>query len=460
MGKYEALAKEIVQQIGGKENISSLTHCVTRLRFHLKDESRANDGNVKAIKGVVSLVKSSGQYQVVIGNHVPEVYEEVCKVANLSSQNTSVDHHGKQGVWATLINYISGIFGPCLAVLCASGMVKGFLSLFVFLGLMNEAQGMYQIINGIGDALFYFFPVLLGFSSASKFGMSPYLGAVIGAAFVYPDLQGVDLSVLGMTINVTYTSTVLPIIFTNILAAWLYKKFNKVIPDVVKTFLVPMLVMFIAVPIGFCVIGVAANWITQVITDLIMAVYGFSPLVAGLFLGTLWQILVIFGVHNGLVAIAIAGLMTTGSTPIFSTITATTLAQGAVVFAIWMKTKDKDLKAIALPAWISCIFGVSEPAIYGITLSRMKYFIISLIGAGLAGAWVGFTGVLTKVMGGLGIFALPSLLAQSTSDFINVCISILIAIVFSFTLTWIMYDENKPSKEVSKTSLKQKKLKA
>ncbi len=449
MGKYKDLANDIIKNVGGKENINGLTHCVTRLRFDLSDESKANTEVLKNMPGVVTVMKSAGQYQVVIGNHVPDVYADVCAEAGLTGDNAgAAGPKKKMSAWDATIDFITGVFGPILSILCAGGMIKGFLALFLFLGWMNADMGLYQVLYACGDALFYFFPVLLGFSCFKKLGGKPYLGALIGAAMMYPTIQGVDLNFFGMALNVSYTSTVLPIIFTSLLGVWLEKQLDKLIPDVVKSFLTPMIVMVIAVPLGYCFIGVVANTLSALISSGISAVYNFSPILAGILLGGFWQVLVIFGIHQGLVAVAISSIATVGSTPIFALIITVSFAQTAVVFAIWLKTKDKQLKEIALPAWISGIFGVTEPAIYGITLPRMKYFIISCIGGALSGAYIGAAGVVTKIMGGLGIFGFPSYYGQSIYDGNQIVIASVIGMVFSFVVTYFMYKDDKQEEEI------------
>lgn len=450
MGKYEKLAKDIVANVGGKENINGLTHCVTRLRFKLKDESKAKDDVIKKMDGVVTLIKSAGQYQVVIGNHVPDVFADVCKVAGLSGNETSNSSGGtKQGIGATIIDFISGVMMPVLGMMTACGMLKGLLALAVFFGWMNESQGIYTLLSGVGDSIFYFFPIVLGYTSANKLGMNPFLGLCVGAALMYPSYQNIDLQIFGMTLNVGYASSVLPVILTNILAAYLYKLLNKVIPDVIKTFVVPMIVIIISVPVGFMVIGPVANTISGWIAGIITGVYGVSPIIAGLLLGGLWQVLVIFGVHMALVAIAIMQLVSGQPTPILALCYGATFAQTATVLAIWMKTKDKKLKALALPSWISGIFGVTEPAIYGITLPRIKQFVITCIGGALAGAYLGLTNTLVNQMAGLGVFGLPGFISKdgSAKSLINAVIAIVIAMGFSFIASFLTFKDDEVVEE-------------
>lgn len=456
MRKYEELAANIIKNVGGKENINGLTHCVTRLRFQLKDESKANDSAIKNMDGVVTLMKSAGQYQVVIGNHVPDVFEEVCLQAGISGGESG--EKKKMGVGATIIDFISSVIMPTLGVMIACGMIKGVLAIATFAHWMDPAGGMYAILNGVGDAIFMFFPVALGYTTAKKLKIDPFVGLTIGASLMYPSLQNVDLNVFGKVINVSYQSTVLPVILTTMLAAWIYKKLMKVIPDVVKTFVVPMITLLVSVPLGFIAIGPVANMLSNGIVGIVMAIYDFSPILAGLLMGGTWQILVIFGIHMGLVTVAILQLVQGQPTPIFTLNGGASYAQTAVVFAIWLKTKNKKLKNIALPAWISGIFGVTEPAIYGVTLPRMKFFVISCIASALSGAYCGASGLLMHQMAGMGIFGIPGLIGGDMSvgqTMMHFGISLVIAMGISFVATYILYkDEDETEEPEEKPEIK------
>lgn len=458
MGKYEKLVNNIIKNVGGKENVNTLTHCITRLRFQLKDEKKANDEVLKKMDGVITVMHGGGQYQVVIGNHVTDVYDEACKQLGFQSGNVNADEVAtKKGVGAFLIDFISSIMGPCINVLCASGMIKGILSIFTFFGLLSQDSGIYQIFNACGDALFYFFPILLGYTTAKKLKIEPFVGLLIGAGLIYPTIQSVDLQVLGFTINVNYTSTILPVIFTVVFASFIYKPLIKVIPDVIKSFFVPMIVLIISMPIGFMIIGPVMNEVSNFIGDMITMGYNFSPAFAGLLIGFLYQIMVIFGVHAALGAVAFIQIAA-GEPSFLGFMAGTTFTQTAVVFAIWLKTKDKKLKNIALPAIISGIFGVTEPAIYGITLPRIKFFIISCIGAGLTGAYLGLTDTLLWQLTGLGIFTIPGFIGGTVAVnkiLLNVIIALGIGIVFSFIATYVLYkDDVEEEKEDIKPSNK------
>lgn len=445
MSKYEKLVNDIIKNVGGKENVNSLTHCITRLRFQLKDESIAKDEVLKKMDGVITVMHGGGQYQVVIGNHVTEVYDEACKQLGIKSGSVS-EEPTKKGVGAFLIDFISSVMGPCINVLCASGMIKGFLSIFTFFGWMSQASGIYQILNACGDALFYFFPILLGYTTAKKLKIEPFVGLLIGAGLIYPTIQNVDLEVFGLTLNVNYTSSILPVIFTVVFASFIYKPLNKMIPDVIKSFFVPMIVLIVSMPIGFMLIGPVMTEVSNFIGNMITLGYNFSPAFAGLLIGSLYQVMVIFGVHAALGAVAFIQLAA-GEPTFLGFMAGTTFTQTAVVFAIWLKTKDKKLKSVALPAIISGIFGVTEPAIYGVTLPRIKFFIISCIGAGLTGAYLGLTDTLLWQLTGLGIFTIPGFIGGTVAIgkiLLNVIIALAIGIAFSFVTTYILYkDESK-----------------
>ena len=436
--KYEALAKDIVKKVGGKENIISLTHCITRLRFQLKDTGKADTEYLKNKDGIVTVMESGGQYQVVIGNHVPDVYEAVRKEANLGDGSSSSEGNKDTSLFNRFIDLISGIFQPILGVLAAAGMIKGFATLFMTLGWVKEESGTYQIMFAIGDALFYFFPIFLGFTAAKKFGGNQFIGMALGAALVYPALvdamaagnesatmlfsgtffeSETAMTFLGIpVISMTYTTSVIPIVFAAFFASKLEKYLKKIIPDVVKTFLVPFFTLLIIVPLTFIVIGPISTWGANLIGAGVLGVYGFSPLVAGLLLGAFWQVFVIFGLHWGLVAIAINNISTSGYDVIIPIIFAASFAQTGIVLGMFFRTKNQQLKSLSIPAFISGLFGVTEPAIYGITLPRKKPFIYSCIVAGITGGMLGFAGTKMYFMGGLGVFGYTTFIGENGLD--------------------------------------------
>ncbi|WP_054743613.1 beta-glucoside-specific PTS transporter subunit IIABC [Cellulosilyticum ruminicola] len=453
--KYEQLAQEIVKNVGGKENINSLTHCITRLRFKLKDESKANTDVLKKMNGVVTVVKSGGQYQVVIGNHVPEVYADVVKVAGLGADVQRDEQEEKMKPFDKFIDIISGVFQPTLGVLCATGMIKGLNAILIALGLLVDTDSTYIILNAIGDCLFNFFPVFLGFTAAKKFKMNQFTAMTIGAAMVYPaitGLAGTTVDFCGIPVVMpmsSYQSTVVPIILAVYIASKVEKFFKKVVPDVVKTFIVPFATLLVSVPVTFMAIGPVATWASNLLGAATLAVYNFSPVLAGLVIGGFWQVFVMFGLHWGLVPLAMNNLSVLGYDPLLATSVPVCFAQTGVVMAILLKTKDQKLKSLSIPAVISGFFGVTEPAIYGITLPRKKPFTLSCIAGAVAGAIVGFFGSKGYTMGGLGVFAIPAYINPAGIDkgFYGMILSMVVGLVLGFALAFF----NKVDEEVEET---------
>jgi len=457
--KYEQLAKDILSNVGGKENVSSVVHCITRLRFKLKDESKANTEVLKNMDDVVTVMKSGGQYQVVIGNHVPDVYKAVVAEGGFQGQSPVEEkEEGPKGsLLSRFIDIVSSIFTPVLGVLAASGMIKGFNALFVALGWLTNTSGTYQILNATGDALFYFLPIFLGYTAIKKFGGTPFIGMAIGSALVYPTLSGLTageplytvfagtifespifITFLGIpVILMSYSSSVIPIILATYFAAKVEKWLKSVIPDVIKLFVVPLLTLLIVVPVTFLLIGPVATWASNLLGQGTLFLYNLSPVIAGIILGGLWQVIVIFGLHWGLVPIAINNVATMGFDTILALVFAASFAQIGAVLAIMVKTKNQKLKTLSIPAFISGIFGVTEPAIYGVTLPLKKPFIISCIGGGIGGAIIGLTNVKGYIIGGLGIFGIPSYISPDGlgMDLWGALIAIVVGFVAAFILT-------------------------
>lgn len=472
MGKYELLAKEIVKQIGGEDNVISLTHCITRLRFRLKDEKKANDDVLKGMDGIVTVMKSGGQYQVVIGNHVPVVYEEVMKLLPLEEQST--EEAVEQGnVFNRMIDILSGIFQPILGIMAACGMIKGLNALFVALGFYTNTCGGHRMLDAIGDGLFFFLPIFLEYTAAKKFGLKPMLGLVIGAILCYPSLQTGMFSVEGdplytlfagsmfeskiyldffgiPIIGMDYTSTVIPVIFIVYFASKCERFFNRLIPDLVKFFFVPMLTLLVVIPVGFIIIGPIVSFSSTIISERVMAVRNVSPMLAGAIVGLIWQILVIFGLHWGFIPVYINNIMTYGYDNVMMPFFACTFATSAVVLAIFFKTKDKKLKEMALPNFVSGIFGVTEPAIYSILLPLKKPFIISCIAGGIGGGFYGAFNFRKFMMGGMGIFEFPAMIEPDggMGNLMVAFAGVGITMVIAFVATLLLY-QDKEKKEVT-----------
>lgn len=474
MGKYHDLAEKIVENVGGKENINSLTHCITRLRFKLKDESKANDDVLKNMDGVVTIMHSAGQYQVVIGNHVGQVYEDVVDMTGLGGESSEPEEVSGN-LFNRLIDVISGIFQPFLGALSAGGMIKGLNALLVAAGVLTDQSGTYIVLNAIGDAIFQFLPIAVAVAAAKKFKVNQYVGLVIGGALCYPAIQLSAIAVEGakplytlfagslfespvyMTfmglpfVANNYTSSVIPSILIVWLASKLQRPLRKIIPEVIQNFFVPFFLLLIALPIGFLVIGPVITILTNMLATGFDSLLAFSPILFGLIVGFFWQVLVMFGLHWSLIPIAILQLGTMGYATALTGMFGASFAQTAAVAAMYFRLKDPKEKALVLPAVVSGICGVTEPAIYGLSLPKKKPFIYSMIGGAVSGAFMTAMGVRSYVMGGLGVFGIPSYINQQTGDSsgaIYSVIAIVIASVIGFVLTFFFWKDDTVVAEV------------
>ncbi|WP_086349881.1 beta-glucoside-specific PTS transporter subunit IIABC [Candidatus Enterococcus clewellii] len=416
MGKYDELAQNIVREVGGKDNINSLTNCITRLRFKLKDDNKANTEVLKNMDGVVTVMQAGGQYQVVIGNHVPDVRKAVDEVIGVLEP---VANDGPKGnLFDRFVDMISGIFQPILAPLSAAGMLKGVNAVLAFaLGASYSAGPTYAVFNAMGDGLFLFLPIFIGYTAMKKFGGSPFLGMMIASSLVYTGFidgsataafaESGGLNFFGIPFSIPaagYGSTVMPIIASTAFAALLEKQLRKIIPDVVKLFLVPFFAALITVPLTFLVIGPIMNVVSDALGNGLIALQGFSPILFGAILGFSWQILVMFGMHWAIIPFAIIALSQGQPTQLLIASGGVSFAQTGAVLAVMLKTKNAKLKELSIPAFISGIFGVTEPAIYGITLPKKKPFWASCVIGGITGAISMGLGITAYQMGGLGIF--------------------------------------------------------
>lgn len=472
--KYDGLAKVIIQNVGGKGNILSVEHCFTRLRFRLKDVEKANQEILRNTEGVVNVLISGGQFQIVIGTHVPDVYEVVLKAAHLN-QNQADDGEGqKKG----LVDTISGVFMPAIGLLCACGIAKGLLVLLTTLGVLSSESGTYQILYAIGDCIFYFFPVILGYTAAKKFRCNEVIGIAIGCTLIYPTIisvmSGEPIStlfagtVLESQIFMTflkipvilnnYSSTVIPVILAVWFASKIERKLKEHCPAVVKSFMVPLLTLVITVPVTFLVIGPVATWISNIIGQITVMLFNLSPIIFGLFVGAFWQVFVIFGVHQGMIPIVLNNLATLGYDVIFAATVAGCFTQVAVLAAIILKTKNKNLRTTSLSALFSGIFGITEPAIYGVTLPLKMPFVISCIASGIGGAIAVAGGTRYFNMGGQGIFCFMCYINPdgSSRSLVWSLIAVGIAMVISFAAMMVLYKdkEDKQGKtEVTETAI-------
>lgn len=471
MSRYDGLARIIMQNVGGKSNVAGLTHCVTRLRFRLKDESLAQTDVLEQTDGIIKVIQSGGQYQVVIGQQVGDVFDSVIKVGHLESivgpDAAPSEEEDTKGILGKFVAVITSVFTPILGMLCACGMLKGLCAAAVQFGILSRTGGAYLFWYNAGDTLFYFLPVLIAYTSAKKFKLNDITGLMIGLTLCLPALvaiSGMDVagSIFGADYQVTffgipvilpksgnYTQSVVPSIVAVWAAAKIEHKLKEKLPDVVKSFMTPLIVLAIIIPAIFLVIGPVTMYLASGLGTIVSAVFDIAPWLEGILLGALWPVMVMFGLHWGISPIRYNNFSLLGYDAIVSPHFPAQFVTAATVLALAIKAKDKRTKGLCSSAAISGFFGVTEPAIYGITLPRKTPFIISCIGSGIAGAIVGFF-KLPQYSGGIGIFALTTFINPETGDMFGlywVVIAILIGCVFSFAVTLLFYKEPDPDKK-------------
>lgn len=419
---YEELAKTIVELVGGEENISSVTHCVTRLRFMLKDESKAQTDKINKTEGVISVIKSAGQYQVVIGNHVGDVYDAIGTATNVKlAGEVDADDEGdapKGSVINILLDTISGVFMPILGAFTAVGLIKALCVMCTSFGWLAADSTTYQILYAIGDGVFYFLPLFLGFTAAKKFKCDAFVGMAVGAALCYPTFTtlraaGTPVSFFGLPVTlVTYTSSVIPVIVAVYFQSWVEKGLKRVIPELVKPIFVPFLTLLIAVPVTLLVIGPVITSVSTWLANGLVWVLSVFPLVAGFIIGAIWPVIIIFGMHWGFIPIIISNIAVLGADPILPIVQGVNFSMGAAALAVFVKTKSVRLKDVAGPASISALIGgVTEPAIYGVLLKYKRPFVIAALSSGICGAISASFGMTQGVFMTTSLITVPAIWA-------------------------------------------------
>lgn len=450
---FDSLAEVIVSNVGGEENIQSLVHCATRLRFKLKDAEKANREVLRKTEGVVSLVESGGQFQIVIGNTVSDVYKAIMKKTNIHSDGTKSQANEK--LIDRAIDLVSSIFTPILPALIGGGMIKGLLMIATQLGLSPET-GAYMVLNAAADSVFYFMPVLLAYTSAKKFDANRFIAAVIGGSLLYPTLvqafnDGASLDFFGIPLVLArYTSSVLPIIFAIYFLSKVEYVCNKYIHPVVKNVLTPMICILIVVPATYLIIGPVTTTLSGGIGNAYEFLYNLSPIVCGIILGAVWQLLVVFGLHWGIVPIGFNNLALYGRNTINAMAGPSNFAQAGAAFGVFLKAKDTKIRQMALSASITAIFSITEPSIYGVNLRFKKPFYIALIAGGIAGGIAGYGNSAALASGPVGILSIPVFMGEG---FVAFLIALLVAFLVAAVGTFLFgYNAAEMEKNLSDNS--------
>lgn len=444
------LAKEVLESVGGKDNVSSLVHCATRLRFKLKDMSKASIEKAKKVKGVITALESGGQLQVVIGNTVPEVFKEVSKLGNFEA---SADEKSTGNIMNKFIDLITGIFTPILGVMCGAGLLKGLLAVLLASGILTDKMSTYIIMNAMGDALFQFLPIVLGYTAGKKFGGNPFITMTIGAVLVYPSIGAMynlmgdnTTTFMGIPFQmVSYGSSVIPTIFAAFVSCKIEHFFNKSLPSAVKNFLTPFLCILIVAPLTLMLIGPIATVISTSLSSGYLFIYKLNPIIASAFIGAFWQVLVIFGLHWGFVPIIINNVTTGAKMDTFGPAAQIgAMSQTGAAFGLMLRIKDKEEKSMIASTIAAGIFGITEPIVYGVTLPRKRAFVLGAIGGAIGGAVGGIFGATAYVSGAMGIFALFSAIHPTdgiSTGFWGFLIGLVTSFVAAAVLNFVFYKE-------------------
>lgn len=461
---YNALAKTVVELVGGEENVVSLAHCVTRLRFKLKDESKADTEKLNSTQGVIKVMQAGGQYQVVIGTDVGDVYDIILKtthitaagVAQASAAETAADTGEKQKLSAVLIDTISGIFTPFLGAFTGAGLLKGFMVLFVTLGVLDKSTTTYAILNAAGDGVFYFLPIFLAYCAGSKFDAKPFISMAIASALVYPNITAlfsatdpIAVDFLGIPVHmISYTSSVLPIIAACFVQAKLEKLLNRVIPKMLRGIFIPVLDLLLLVPLTFIVVGPITDMLGNGLSTIIETGMHLCPPLGGFLMAALWPVMIIFGIHWAFVPIALNNLAVLGYDYLLPLTVGCNFGIAAACLAVFFKTKNKELKEIAGPDVISALIGgVTEPAVYGILLKYKKPMIIVCLVNGIGGAICGIFNVTRNVQMSVNLLTIPAIWAVYGPWGV---VAIVVSFVGSFVLTWLFGYSDKMLEKESK----------
>ena len=479
---FDATARDIIASIGGADNVKSVIHCIPRGRFYRKDESLADDAAVAGTDGVIDVAKAGGQYQVVIGAEVGDVYDaivaqlpglgggEVESEAEAAPRPTTVVGWIKYG-FSSLIGVITGSMIPVIGVLAASGILKGILALLVQFKVVADSSDTYQIISAMADSMFYFLPIIIGFTAARRLGSDPIVVAIIGGVLAYPSLAHMsnpdyivkadnpagyespyhvvaqlgntifNTDFFGIPVSLPQTNAYAYSIFPIIVAAWLAAKvepyLKKWIPAVVRSIFAPLLEIFIVSTLVLVVFGPIVMAISGAIASGVTWVLNLSYPVAGLIIGGFYQCLVIFGLHWAVIPIISQQIADPGYSPLNAIVSATMIAQGGGALAIWLKVRNAKIKRMAGPATISAFCGVTEPAMYGLNLKYGRVFITASIGGAVGGLLTGLFKV--NMWGFTGAFVgFPSFVnpAGIDSSFTGFWIASVAALAVSFACTY------------------------
>ncbi|OMD20510.1 MULTISPECIES: beta-glucoside-specific PTS transporter subunit IIABC [Paenibacillus] len=435
---YEQLSKDIIQSVGGEKNINNVIHCATRLRFTLNDEQKADKENLEKMKGIIGVVSKGGQFQVIVGTHVADVYKEIAK--SISPNSDSGENKVKKPIGTLIFDVISRSFSPLIGALAGAGMLKALLTVLASLHVLSADSETYKVLAGASNAVFYFLPIFLGITLSIRLGVNAYVGGSIGAALLEPNITGLasveSPHFLGIPLVISdYSSSVFPIFIAICIYALLDKQLRKFIHKDLQMFLVPMLCLIVIVPLTILAFGPFGVNVGNLIGDAILFLSTKSGIVTGAIVGIAWTYLTVLGLHWGLVPIILENIAK-GGDPIYAMAGMAIFAQLGVALGIFLKTKDKQLKTLAGSTFIpGALSGVTEPIIYGLLTRYKRTFIYVTIAGGVGGALSGLFKVKMEVFAFVSVLSLPAfspLVVQAIIAGVTIVLAMVITMVFGY----------------------------
>lgn len=452
--KFDTLASTLVELVGGKDNVSFATHCATRLRLNLKDTSLIKEDEIKATKGVLGIANANGQFQIIIGPDVTELYQSFSKIVGDTNQSSNDVKDEKKGI-NKFIDTLTGIFTPTLPALTASGMLKAVLAVLVAFKLVDKTDMTYQVINFMGDATFYFLPIMLADSAASKLKCNRFLAMMLAGMLLHPNFVSLvtaakadptqAVSIFGLPIyNATYSSTVVPILLGVWLMSYVEPIANKYSPKAIKFFTAPLITMFVVGVATLCVLGPIGYIVGNFLGTVINTLSTIAPWLVPTLLGAFLPFLVMTGTHHAITPIGINNRMTLGfDQPIYPGQLASNVAQGAAALGASLKSKNADFKQLASATGITAVCGITEPVLFGVTMNTKTNMIASMIGGGIGGFFMGCFSVKNYSGGSPGLLTLPSYIGLDApmSNFYLACAGAVISFVIAFVVSYILYKD-------------------
>lgn len=458
---YNQLGLDILALVGGRDNVSKLTHCATRLRMEFNDDSRVKAKAIEALPGVISVVERGGQFQIVVGNNVQQTFRVLQKAIGqpVGKAGGQPKNKTKGGVFTQIISVISTTFTPVIPAITGAGMIKALLAILKLTGAISAASPTYHLLDTIADAAFFFLPVLLAYGASIKFECNPILAMTIAGALLHPNLAqmlaaGSPIDFIGIPVRLAdYAGSVLPIIFTVWLMSYIERFAEKVSPTMIKFFTKPMIILLFTTPLALVAVGPFGIFLNDLVASGAAVIDGKASWLIPMLMGGLQPFLVITGTAWAMTPIATGQLSKNGFEMINGPgMLASNIAQGAATLCVAFRTKNKNLRQLASSAGFTALLGITEPSLYGVTLKLRRPLIAAMIGGGCAGVYAGVSGLVRYAFVSPGLAALPAFIGENPLNIVHALITCVIAIVVTFALTWILGFEDPVDEEAVVTN--------